>query len=158
MPFGGRENALTFIPRLIGEGFRNTQIVNFLREQGLGYRTQNMFADINQIRLENFGASMIPRLEETAAIPERLMRTWEGDTTYPYRAVVKFEYIDPETGQPKESGTTFYFSTQPTQEEVSELWAVRQQNLGYRDEGEIQVTKTVSVQYFRNTAPRGGGE
>lgn len=158
MPFGGRENAQTFIPRLIAEGFRNTQIVNFLREQGMGYHTQTMFADVNRTRLENFGASMIPRLEETSPIPDRLMRTWEGDTTYPYRAVVKFEYIDPETGTPKESGTTFYFSERPTEEAVKELWAVRHKEEGDSPPFGAVVTKDLNVYYYKNVKPRGGGQ
>jgi len=155
MPFGGRENALTYIAGLIDEGMINTHIVNFLKEQGFGYNTQRMFEDVNRIRLENFGASFVPHLGLDVPIPERFMRTWEGKTDYNYRAVVKFEYLEAETGLEKTAGTTFYSDTGFTQGEVSELWEVRKENLGQSPPGVEEVFGAISVQYFKNVLPRG---
>ena len=155
MPFGGRENALTYIPQLIEEQLSNTQIVRFLREQGFGYRNQNMFEDVNRVRLENFGASFVPTLDRDSIIPDRFMRTWEGSVDYDYRAVVKYEYLDPDTGTVKTTGTTIYFDTPPSQAEVTEMFEVRRQTIEELYSHVDLVYGAIKVHYFKNVLPRG---
>lgn len=155
MPFTGRQVALNYIPQLIEEGLNNSAIVSFLKEQGFGYRNQNMFADVNRMRLENFGASFIPKLTPESQVPDRFMREWEGDTEYTYRVVVKYEYEPGEGGEAKVGGTTFYFDNPPTQAEVSELFELRRDTLGDSTPDVGEVFGVTSAYYYKNVKQRG---
>ena len=160
MPEAPRGFALNYIPLLIEEGLANTQIVNFLRSQGFGYRTQEMFADVNRVRLEGFGASFVTNLNPDAPVPERFMRTWEGNTEYNYRVVVKYEYIDPSTGIESTSGTAFYSNEPMSQNEVMDRWQIRKQSLhltGSPPVPESDIIGTTQVLYYKNVASRGSG-
>lgn len=126
---GSRGVAQAYIPELISEGFSNSQIIDFLQLNEVSYRTSNMYADINRLRLENFGALSLPNLDPSDAIPERLMRTWFGDTEYQYRVVIKYDYFNTTTLQTEQGGTTLYFDEAPSQDEVFDAWDIRKQTL-----------------------------
>lgn len=127
-PKSNRNVALQYLSGLIEEGLKNTEIVRILKADGLGYRNQTMFADINAARLENFGATEIPRLGFDSPIPDRMMRDRVIDTDYGYSAVVKYSYTDPATGQTFQTGTTIYFTDAPSQAEVLSMFALRQES------------------------------
>ena len=148
---GLRNLAKQYIPGLIEEGFANTEIVNILKEQGLSYRNQNMFADINFARLEYFGAELIKNVSISSPIPERLMRQRELSVDYPYSAVVKYEYTDIETGETFESGTTLYFENAPSQEDVLAAFEVRQETLLSLYTNIENISSPERVYYYRNT-------
>lgn len=149
-PKGNRNLALEYIPGLIEEGYTNTEIVRLLKEQGLAYRNQTMFADINFARLEHFGAQEIRGIEAGQAIPERLMRSREIRAGYPYSAVVKYEYTDPETGLTFESGTTLYFSERPSQEDVLREFEYRRTTLEELYPSLTEISGAEKVYYYRN--------
>lgn len=150
---GNRGVAQSYIPELVSEGFTNSQIVDFLQLNGVSYRTQNMYADINRLRLENFGALALPNLDPAEAIPEKLMRQWTGDTSYNYRVVIKYDYFNTSTLQKEEGGTTLYFEDAPSQDEVFDAWDIRKQTLqaGVGSGQNIQeVFGATKFLYYRN--------
>lgn len=148
---GNRNLAREYIPGLIEEGYTNTEIVNILKQEGLSYRNQNMFADINLSRLEAFGANEIKNLTDLEAIPDRFMRQRELSVDYPYSAVVKYKYTNAESGLEYESGTTLYFSHPPSQQDVLDAFSDRQETLMtlYPTMGDI--SEAEKVYYYRNT-------
>lgn len=147
---GKRGEAWSYLPQLVDEGLSNTEIVGWLRENDLSYRTQNMYADINRFRLENFGASFIKSMNEDAPIPDKYMRTWHGNTEFDYRVVVKYEYMDTSTNTVGTTGTTLYFDHPPSQSEVSELFDVRKQSIQNLYNNVQEVYSAVNVYYYKN--------
>jgi hypothetical protein len=147
---GNRNLAKEYIPGLIEEGYTNTEITAILKEEGLSYRNQNMFADINAARLEYFGAGQIKGLSTVESIPDRLMNMRELSVDYPYSAVVKYKYTDVDSGLEFESGTTLYFSSAPSQSDVLEAFSLRQETLLnlYPSMGDI--SEAEKVYYYRN--------
>ena len=151
-PYKGiRGQAVNYIPALIEEGLSNAQIVDFLRLNELGYRTQNMYNDINRLRLEGFGAGEIGRMSIYDPVPERWMREWHGNTDYDYRVVIEYEYFDTNALDTKKTGTTIYYDHAPSQEEVLRDWEIRRQTIE-NTYGKVQeVFRETRVSYFRNT-------
>ena len=140
-----------YIPGLIEEGLTNTQIVNLLRDEGLSYRNQNMFADINRYRLEAFGANEVRGLGNDETIPDRFMRDRNITADYPYSAVVKYSYIDKGTGLEIEAGTTLYFDTAPSQAEVLAAFSDRQESLQNLYSNIEAVSEAEKVYYYKHT-------
>lgn len=148
---GNRNLAREYISGLIDEGLTNTEIVRTLKEQGLSYRNQNMFADINYARLETFGAAQIRNLTNVTPIPERFMREREFSIPYKYSAVVKYHYTDAKTGLEFESGTSLYFQKAPSQADVLEAFSYRQETLMTLYTSMEAVSEAEKVYYYRNT-------
>lgn len=148
---GNRNLARQYIPGLIEEGYTNTEIVDILKSEGLSYRNQNMFADVNFSRLEYFGAEQIKNLSISSAIPERLMRERSLNIDYPYSAVVKYEYSDAETGLTYETGTMLYFESAPSQEDVLSAFELRQETLMSLYTNIESISSPERVYYYRNT-------
>ncbi len=152
---GTRGQANVFIPALIREGFTNSEIVDFLRLNEFGYREQNMYADVNRIRLEQFGAEQIRGMDINTPIPERFMRTWEGKTDFAYRVVVQYSYTPTGGGEPVQTGTSLYYTEPPTVNEVLEDFAIRTQTLegGFGSTVNVQrIDEIKEIDYFVNTA------
>lgn len=147
---GTRGQAVNYIPTLIEEGLSNSQIVDFLKLNDLGYRTQYMYQDINRMRLESFGAAEISRLTVYDPVPEKFMKAWHGDTTYGYRVVIEYEYFDTNALDTKKTGTTIYYDHAPSQEEVLRDWEIRRQTIENTYSQVQQVYKETKVSYFRN--------
>lgn len=147
---GIRGEAISYIPKLIDEGFTNTQITSWLKDYDLTYRTQFMYQDINRLRLENMGADAIRLLDRDTPVPDRLMRTWHGDTEHDYRVVIKYEYFDTNTLTTGTSGTTLYFDHPPSQTEVLEYFDVRRQSIENLYNNVQEVYGATKVLYFRN--------
>lgn len=155
-----RNQALQYLPGLVEEGLSNTEITRTLRDLGLSYRTQAMYADINQFRLEQIGADYIKGLDRDAPIPERYMRTWVGDVAHEYRVVVKFEYLDKESGAVLTDGTTLYFDHNPSQSEVLDYFETRKGTLESGTGTNVNIEEVygaTKIQYFRNV-PRPNAE
>lgn len=150
-PFRGiRGEAISYIPALIEQGWNNSQIVNFLRDYDLSYRTQNMYADINRLRLEEVAAATISGMDLETPIPERLMREWHGDTEHPFRVVIKYEYFDTNTLTTGTTGTTLYFDQEPTQAEVLDYWEVHKETIKALYNNVQEIYDATKIEYFRN--------
>lgn len=148
----------SYLPALIREGFTNSQIVDFLRLNDFGYRVQNMFADINRIRLEQFGAEGIKKLNIFQPIPENLMRTWEGETKFNYRVVVQYQYTSAVNGELLERATTLYYNEPPSVNDVLEDFGVRTQTIegGFGTPQDVErVGDVIEINYFKNR-PKAG--
>jgi hypothetical protein len=145
-----RNLARQYMSGLIDEGYTNTEIVRILKEEGLSYRNQNMFADINYARLETFGAAQISKLTDTTPIPERFMRERKLSVPYAYGVVVKYHYTDAATGLEFESGTSMYFQNQPSQADVLEAFGYRQETLLTLYTSMESVSEAEKVYYYRN--------
>ena len=147
---GNRGEAINYIPALIEEGQTNSYIVDFLRINDLGYRTQLMYQDINRIRLEGIGAETIRGLDIYDPVPEKLMRTWSGDTSYNYRVVVEYEYYDTNALEIKKGYTTLYYNDAPSQSNVLDDWAIKRQTIE-NTYGQVQeVYGEKQLHYYRN--------
>lgn len=145
---GNRGEAQSYIEGFLEQGYSKGEIADTLRDLGLGYRTQNMYRDINRAILEQFGAEGVRRLSGSSAIPENLMREWQGETEYNYRVVVTYDYFDNNELQMKSTGTTLYYNEAPTQDQVAEDFKVRRQtieNIYMRDDPEVK-----EISYYRN--------
>lgn len=150
---GTRGEAQSYIPGLIKEGYTNAQIVDTLKSYGLSYRTANMYADVNRVRLENYAAEGIRGMDIYKPIPEGLMREWQGDTTYRYRAVVQFNYIPSGGGELQQAATTLYYNDAPSINDVLEDWSVRVQTLeqGHGSQTNIRAIQDIKeINYFVN--------
>lgn len=155
---GIRGQAQAYIPGLITEGLSNAEIVDFLRESGLGYRTQNMYQDVNTIRLEQFGAAEIRNMNIYTPIPERLMREWQGQIDYRYRVVVQYEYTPSDGGELTKTATTLYYDEPPSISNVLEDWDVRTKTLegGFGSTVNIhRIEGITEINYFVNR-PKAG--
>lgn len=146
-PTGIRNLALQYLPGLIEEGLTNTEIVRVLKSEGMGYRNQNMFADINIARLEHFGAEQIRSMSITSPIPDRFMRNRSLPEGYPYAAVVKYEYRLKGSKTTYETGTMLFFDEAPSQEDVLAAYADRQATLKQRYTG-FQFTNSPETVYY----------
>lgn len=150
---GNRGQAQEYLSGLIREGLTNSEIVDFLRGEGLSYRLQNMYADVNRTRLEQFGAEGIKKLDISTPVPERLMRDWEGDVSFKYRVVVQYEYTPSGGGESVKAGTTLYYDTRPSMQDVLEDWDVRVKTLegGFGSTTDImQIEQVTEINYFVN--------
>jgi hypothetical protein len=150
---GTRGSAQGWIAAMIGEGATNAQIADFLQLNNLSYRTQNMYADINRIRLEQFAGQKIKNFDMDTPIPERLMGEWQGNTDYRYRVVVQYEYTPRGGGDVLKGGTTLYYDQAPTVNEVLENWDVRRQTLegGFGSDTTVDTIQTITeINYFVN--------
>lgn len=126
---GTRGMAQMYLPELISEGLTNSQIVDFLRINDLGYRASNMYQDINRTRLEQFAAQEIRGMDMDTPIPERLMREWQGKTDFRYRVVVQYDYTIGEGGETREGATTLYYDDPPTINQVLADFGTRTQTI-----------------------------
>lgn len=154
---GVRGQAQEFISAMIREGATNSQIVDFLQLNEFSYRLQNMYADINRIRLEQFAGQEIKGFDPDNPIPERLMSVWEGKTDYRYRVVVQYEYTPSGGGENLKKATTLYYDSAPSLNDVLEDWDVRQQTLegGFGSNVNVGVVQNITeINYFVNR-PKG---
>lgn len=154
---GTRGEAQSYIPGLIREGYTNTEIISTLQSYGLSYRTANMYADVNRLRLEQFGAQGIKGLDIYTPVPQNLMREWQGDTRFQYRVVVQYQYTPGGGGDPVTGATTLYYDDAPSINEVLDDWGVRVQTLegGFGSTTNIQrVDEIKEINYFYNTPKR----
>jgi len=149
---GNRGTAQSYLTRLVEEGYTNGEIVGWLREEGIGYRYQSMLNDINRTRLEINGAYEIARLDPDAPIPERLMRTWHGDTDFAYRVVINYDFFDTRSMTTSTSGTTLYFDHPPSESEVMSYFDKHKESLQSLYNNVEEVFHATRVMYFRNTA------
>lgn len=145
-----RNLAREYIPGLIEEGYANTEITNILRREGLSYRNQDMFRDINLYRLENFGATQIKGIGFDTPIPDRLMRDRPNNSGYEYSAVVKYAYIDAGTGIEVQSGTTLYYNEQPSQAQVMADFAIRSESLQNLYSNIEAISEPERVYYYKH--------
>lgn len=150
-----RAIAQQYIPGLIEEGFRNTEIARILRGQGLSYRAQNMFRDINLHRLEAFGTYMIQGLTSETPIPDRFMRERELKLHYKYAATIKYSYLDTDTGMLSENATTFYFNIAPTEAEVATLYNLKREELMIKYPNRTNFSDPEHIYYYRNITVTG---
>ena len=147
---GKRGSAVEYIAGMIEEGLSNSQIVDFLKINDMGYRNQTMYEDVNRYRLEAIGADQIKQLTSYDAVPDKLMREWSGDTKYDYRVVVQYEYFDTNTLQIEKKYTTLYYDYAPSQENVLDDWAIRKQTIE-NTYGQVQeVMGEKQIHYYRN--------
>ena len=147
---GNRGQAIQYISGMIEEGFSNSQIVDFFKLNDMGYRNQTMFQDINRIRLEGIGAATVRGLDPYDAVPDKLMRTWSGDISYNYRAVVEYEYYDTNALEIKKGYTTLYYNDAPSQSNVLDDWGIRRQTIE-NTYGQVQeVYGETQIHYYRN--------
>lgn len=154
---GNRGQANLFIPSLIEEGMNNAQIVDFLRLNDMGYRSQNMYSDINRVRAEINAHAMIADRFFDEPIPERYMKTWEGDTSKRYRVVIQYNYGVTDGGGLGSKGTTLYYNRRPTQEQIMQDWEIRRQTLesGAGSPQDVeQIIGIKSIDYFKNVKKR----
>ena len=147
---GNRGEAVQFIPGMIEEGLTNSQIVDFLKINDLGYRTQTMYQDVNRYRLEAIGADQIKYLNVYDPVPDKFMRNWSGDTTYNYRVVVQYEYYDTNALEVKKGFTTLYYNDAPSQSNVLDDWSVRRQTIE-NTYGQVQeIYGEKQIHYYKN--------
>lgn len=124
-----RGQAQEWISALVKEGLTNAQIVGMLQDYGMGYRLQNMYADVNRIRLEQFAAEGLRNIDIHTPVPETLMREWQGETEFKYRVVVQYEYTPSAGGETVKAASTLYYDEAPTVSGVLEDWDVRVKTL-----------------------------
>lgn len=90
--------AQSFIRRGASEGQTGASILGFLREQGLGYRTQNFYEDFRKWKGVEKYETQITDLDQDRLIPEG----WTQDTPYKltseYLYQLKATYVDIDTG------------------------------------------------------------
>jgi len=147
---GNRGQAIQYISGMIEEGFSNSQIVDFFKLNDMSYRNQTMFQDINRIRLEGIGAATVRSLDPYDPVPDKLMRTWSGDISYNYRAVVEYEYYDTNALEIKKGYTTLYYNDAPSQSNVLDDWGIRRQTIE-NTYGQVQeVYGETQIHYYRN--------
>lgn len=154
---GSRGEAQAYIPGLIQEGYSNAEIVQTLQSYGIGYRTANMYADVNRVRLEQFAAQGIKGMDIYTPIPEGFMREWQGDTSFRYRVVVQYKYTPGGGGAQMEGGTTLYYNERPTIDDVLNDWGTRTQTLegGYGSTNNVRrIDEIKEINYFLNTPKR----
>jgi hypothetical protein len=150
---GIRGMAQEYISALIKEGQTNAQIVGILQDQGLSYRTSNMYNDVNRIRLEQFAAQGIKGLDLYTPVPINLMREWQGDTSFRYRVVVQYSYSPGAGLDDINAATTLYYNEQPTINDVLDDWNTRVKTLegGYGSTTNIQrINEIREIDYFVN--------
>jgi len=154
---GNRGEAQSYLSGLIKEGYNNVEIVGFLQSSGLGYRTSNMYSDVNRTRLEIFGGQGLKGFDVDTPIPNNMMREWQGETNYKYRVVVQYKYSSTGATQQFETGTTLYYDEQPTLNQVLEDFATRTQTIesGYGSaQGVSRIDEIKEINYFYNTPKR----
>jgi hypothetical protein len=154
---GTRGQAQSFIPGMVGEGLTNAQIVDNLKLAGLSYRTANMYADVNRIRLEQFAGEGLKGFDVDTPVPSNLMKEWQGETDFKYRVVVQYDYTDSNAGMQYNAGTTLYYDEPPTVSQVLEDWDIRVKTLegGFGSTTDIQQIEGIKeINYFYNT-PKG---
>lgn len=154
---GTRGTAQEYISGLIKEGLTNAQIVGTLQDYGMSYRLSNMYADVNRIRLEQFGGLGLKNFDINTPIPTNLMSEWQGQTDYKFRVVIQYEYqsTDGEVGLTK--ATTLYYDYNPTIDEVIEDWGTRTQTLegGFGSVPTVgRVGEIKEINYFYNVPKR----
>jgi hypothetical protein len=150
---GTRGEAQEYISAFIGQGATNSEIVEVLRDYGLGYRQQNMYADINRIRLESFAAEGLKNISVNSPIPETLMREWQGETEYKYRVVVQYEYTSSRGGETVSTASTLYYDEAPSVAMVLEDWDLRVKTLegGFGSTQDVnRVEGITEINYFLN--------
>lgn len=155
---GIRGTAQEYISSLIQEGLGNAQIVGILQDYGMSYRLQHMYSDVNRIRLEEFAAQGIKGLDQNTPVPTNLMREWQGETGYKYRVVIEYSYETGTDGTIAKAGTTLYYDSPPSINDVMDDWAVRMQSIesgvmGYEQVKQIENIERIS--YFYNVPKRG---
>lgn len=151
---GSRGFAQEWISSLVKEGYTNAQIVETLRDYGMGYRLQNMYADVNRIRLEQFAAEGIKGIDVYTPIPETLMREWQGETEFKYRVVVQYEFTPSDGGEVVKSASTLYYDEAPTVSQVLEDWDVRVKTLegGFGSTVDVgRIEGITELNYYFNT-------
>lgn len=148
---GNRGVAQNYLGILIEEGMTNSEIVDFLRLNDLGYRSQNMYQDINRTRLETMSEVQVKGLSVYDPVPDRLMREWRGDTEFKYRAVVKFDFTDAKSGERQEYGQTYYFDKAPSEADVIEAFAANADYIRAAYPNMQDISGATKVYYYRNT-------
>lgn len=154
---GSRGEAQNYLSGLIQEGYNNSEIVSFLQGSGLGYRTSNMYSDVNRARLEIFGGQGLKSFDADTPIPNNMMREWQGETNYKYRVVVQYKYSASGASAQFETGTTLYYDYQPTMNEVLEDFGTRTKTIegGYGSaQGVSRIDEIKEINYFYNTPKR----
>lgn len=147
---GHRGSAQSYIPQLIEEGYTNTEITEWLKDNDLSYRNQSMLMDINRLRLEGQGAWAIAGLDPDKPVPERLMRSWHGDAEYAYRVVINYDFFDTRTMTTSTSGTTLYFDHPPSESEVMAYFEQHKESLQALYNNVEEIFHASRVMYFRN--------
>lgn len=150
---GDRGYAQEWISAFIGQGLTNSEIVSQLRDYGLGYRLQNMYADINRIRLEQYAAEGLKNVDVHTPVPETLMREWQGETTFRYRVVVQYEFRPTGGGETVKAATTLYYDEAPSASDVLDDWDIRVKTLegGFGSTVDIDAIEGITeINYFVN--------
>ena len=94
-----RNLAQEFIQRGIRRGMRNTEIVNALRENGLSYRRQTMFQDVNGWREALAPWDDITQIGMESVIPEEWYIESNRHLEANYETVVKVRTQNVDTGE-----------------------------------------------------------
>lgn len=156
MSGGYKENrgiAQGYMPGLISQGLSSSEIIGWLKEEGLTYRTQNMYADINRMRIEQIGAEMIKGFDPDMSIPEKWMRTFNGETSYNYRALVQYSYLPAGESEMQIKWSTLYYNEAPSQNQVLTDWETRMGTIfsGFGSPGAVDAVSGVEgINYYVN--------
>jgi Uncharacterized conserved protein len=154
---GQRGLAQGFIDGMIKDGLTNEQIVKNLTLAGISYRMQNMYSDVNRIRLEKFGSEGIKGLDMQTPVPTNLMREWEGNTDFKFRVVVQYDYTPTGSNDVTQGASTLYYDRPPTVNDVLEDWGVRVKTLEGNFAGYDHISRIegiAEINYFYNTPKR----
>ncbi len=102
-------------------GWSGTEIISFLREVGLGYRTQDVYEDIRRITDRTKWEYQVTRLEPTSTVPRSWMSEEPEELWHvgvPYKAVGYAALYDPVTGETESRYVHIGLPREMTQDEI----------------------------------------
>jgi len=110
------------VEKAVSLGMTGSAIVDSLREAGLGYRTQDIYADVRRVSGRRLYEEPISRLLPTSFVPVHMVEELPYNMTTNYWYRVRATYLDPSTGQETERhfihGTDDWLSKQQVTEEL----------------------------------------
>lgn len=102
-------------------GWSGREIISFLREVGLGYRTQDVYEDIRRITDRTKWEYQVTRLGPTSVVPRSWMSEEPEEVWHvgvPYKAVGYVELYNVGTGEFKRTYASIGLPREMTQQEI----------------------------------------
>lgn len=110
--------ALPVLRQAIELGYSGARTLRILREMGLGYRTQNFYADWRKLLGVKRFEQPIAQLKEDTLIPEAYTQESPWDLSDNYLYVIRAKYSNLDTGEEEDAFWGLLESERRTKEEV----------------------------------------
>ena len=132
-------------------GWSGAETISFLREVGLGYRTQDVYADIRSITGRTKWEYQITRLDPTSTVP----RSWLAETSKEiwheketYKAVGYAGYWSEEEQGFVDQYMTIYLPREMTMEEISTFVVESPAWEGYEGKKDVIGWETIGMMHL----------